>query len=38
MKLITKNKKAFFDYIVLDQIEAGLVLNGDEVKSLRSGR
>lgn len=38
MKLITKNKKAFFDYQVLDQIEAGIVLNGDEVKSLRAGK
>lgn len=38
MKLIARNKKAFFDYEVLDQIEAGLVLNGDEVKSLRAGQ
>jgi SsrA-binding protein len=37
MKLITKNKKAFFDYEVLDTIEAGVVLTGDEVKSLRAG-
>jgi SsrA-binding protein len=38
MKLITKNKKAFFDYEVLESLEAGLVLTGDEVKSLRAGK
>lgn len=37
MKLITKNKKAFHDYEILDTIEAGIVLTGDEVKSLRAG-
>lgn len=37
MKIITKNKKAFFDYEVLDKIQAGIVLSGDEVKSLRAG-
>ena len=37
MKIITQNKKAFFDYEVLDQLEAGIVLTGDEVKSLRAG-
>ena len=38
MKVIAKNKKAFFDYEVLDTIEAGIVLTGDEVKSLRAGK
>jgi SsrA-binding protein len=38
MKLITKNKKAFFDYEITDTIEAGIVLTGDEVKSLRAGK
>ena len=38
MKIIAQNKKAFFDYHILDTIEAGIVLNGDEVKSLRSGQ
>lgn len=38
MKIITKNKKALFDYQVLDKLEAGLVLTGDEVKSLRAGK
>jgi SsrA-binding protein len=37
MKIITKNKKAFFDYEILDRLEAGIVLSGDEVKSIRSG-
>ena len=37
MKIITQNKKAFFDYEVIDQIEAGIVLTGDEVKALRAG-
>lgn len=38
MKIIAKNKKAFHDYTILDTIEAGIVLTGDEVKSLRAGR
>ena len=37
MKLITKNKRAFFDYEVLDSLEAGIVLTGDEVKSIKAG-
>lgn len=37
MKIISKNKKAFFDYEILEKFEAGLVLKGDEVKSLRAG-
>lgn len=37
MKVIASNKKAYFDYDILDTIEAGLVLSGDEVKSLREG-
>lgn len=37
MKIITKNKKAFHDYHILDRIEVGIVLTGDEVKSLRAG-
>ncbi len=38
MKLIAQNKKAFFEYEVLDKLEAGIVLTGDEVKSLRAGQ
>jgi SsrA-binding protein len=37
MKIITQNKKAFFDYEILEKLEAGIVLTGDEVKSLRAG-
>jgi SsrA-binding protein len=37
MKIITQNKKAFFDYEIYDRIEAGIVLTGDEVKSIRAG-
>ena len=38
MKLIADNKKARFNYFIEDEIEAGLVLTGSEVKSLREGR
>lgn len=38
MKIITQNKKAFFEYHILDKIEAGIVLKGDEVKSIRAGQ
>jgi SsrA-binding protein len=38
MKILAKNKKAFFEYEILDKIEAGIVLKGDEVKSLRAGQ
>lgn len=37
-KLIAQNKKARHDYHVEDVFEAGLVLTGTEVKSLRAGR
>ncbi len=37
MKIISQNRKAFHDYEILDKIEAGIVLSGDEVKSLRAG-
>lgn len=37
MKIITQNKKAFHDYHILDTLEAGIVLTGDEVKSIRAG-
>jgi SsrA-binding protein len=32
------NKKAHFDYEILDQLEAGIALTGSEVKSLRAGK
>ena len=37
-KLIAQNKKARYDYHIEDTFEAGLVLTGTEVKSLRAGR
>ena len=37
MKIITKHKRAYFDYEILEKYEAGLILTGDEVKSLRRG-
>lgn len=38
LKIVATNKKAYHDYHVLDRLEAGLVLSGTEVKSLRDGR
>lgn len=37
MKLIVNNKKANFEYFIEDRFEAGIVLQGAEVKSLRNG-
>lgn len=37
-KLIVDNRRARYDYELLDRIEAGVVLSGTEVKSLRDGR
>ena len=33
-----KNKKAFFDYEILEEIETGIVLKGTEIKSIREGK
>ena len=38
MKLIANNKKAYHDYFIEEKYEAGLVLHGTEVKSLRQGK
>ena len=38
MKLVANNKKAYHDSFVDEKIEAGLVLHGTEVKSLRMGK
>jgi SsrA-binding protein len=38
MKLIAKNKKAFFNYEILETYEAGIALVGSEVKSIREGK
>lgn len=37
-KVIAENPKARFDYAILETLEAGLVLTGTEVKSLRAGK
>ncbi len=37
-KLIAKNRKARFDYEIVQTIEAGIILQGTEVKSLRKGK
>jgi SsrA-binding protein len=37
-KLITSNRRALHDYEILETVEAGIVLVGPEVKSLREGR
>ena len=36
--VVARNKRAFHDYIIGDRFEAGIVLTGTEVKSLRQGR
>ena len=33
-----KNKKALFDYSIIDTYEAGIVLTGTEIKSIREGK
>ena len=38
MQIIANNKKAFFEYFILEKIEAGIQLTGSEVKSLRAGK
>ena len=37
-KLIANNKKAFHDYFIDETFEAGIVLHGTEVKSMRMGK
>ena len=37
-KIVCQNKKAYHDYHIEQKIEAGMVLNGPEVKSLRAGK
>ena len=37
IKLIANNKKAYFDYFILENYEAGIELFGTEVKSIRIG-
>jgi len=37
-QLVTKNRRALFDYHITQRFEAGLVLAGSEVKSVRAGK
>lgn len=36
-KIIATNKKAFFEYLIFDKYQAGIVLTGTEIKSIRMG-
>ena len=38
MQIYADNRKALFNYEILEKFQAGLVLNGTEVKSIKSGR
>lgn len=38
LKLVANNKKAYHDYFIEEKYEAGLVLHGTEVKSMRMGK
>ncbi len=38
MKDIAVNKKAYHDYLIEDKYEAGIVLTGSEIKSIRAGK
>ena len=36
-KVISTNRKAFHDYLIFDRFDAGIVLTGTEIKSIRNG-
>jgi len=38
MKVVARNKKASYNYFLLDTFEAGIVLVGTEIKSIRAGK
>lgn len=38
MKIVCQNKKASFEYYILDTYEAGIKLTGTEIKSVRDGK
>jgi SsrA-binding protein len=38
MKIVAQNRKAFHDYFIEETFEAGMILTGTEVKSLRDGK
>ncbi len=37
MKIVAQNKKAYHDYFILDTYEAGIELQGTDIKSIRKG-
>lgn len=38
MKIVATNKKASFDFFILERLEAGIELKGSEVKAIRAGK
>ncbi|KUO74133.1 MAG: SsrA-binding protein [Desulfosporosinus sp. BRH_c37] len=38
VKIVSENRKAFHDYYIEDRVEAGIVLTGTEIKSIRNGK
>lgn len=38
IKVVSENRKAFHDYFIEDRVEAGIVLTGTEIKSIRNGK
>lgn len=38
MKIIARNRKAHHDYFILETYEAGIILRGSEIKSIRAGK
>jgi SsrA-binding protein len=38
MKTLATNKKAYFDYEILEKLEAGIVLSGMEIKAVKTGK
>ncbi len=38
MKIVASNRKAYHDYHLQDSVEAGIVLTGTEIKSIRAGK
>ncbi|NJN44775.1 MAG: SsrA-binding protein SmpB [Anaerolineae bacterium] len=38
VKVVATNRKAHFEYFILEKIEAGIVLTGSEIKSIRAGQ
>ena len=38
IKVVARNKKAYHDYFVLENLEVGIVLTGTEIKSIRDGK